>query len=61
MNTCLVCSSKKSQRQKEIEVDYCMVCGIVYLHFGAQRPRLYEQLEKQTQRWQKQSQTLGYQ
>lgn len=58
MNTCFVCSSTEKKFQEEIEVDYCMVCGIVSLNFGEQRPRLYKQLEHQTQRWEKRAKAL---
>lgn len=53
MKTCFVCLPTEPKLQKEIEVDYCMICGIFYLNFGERRPRLYQQLETQTRRWEK--------
>ncbi len=58
MKTCSICTAEKSKPGKALEVDYCMICGIFHVNFGEERPRLYQQVEAQTRRWEQQRATV---
>lgn len=38
-------------KHQELMFEICSSCGMVVLDFGAQRPALYQALEKQIERW----------
>lgn len=56
MPHCPSCSTQKSHAltQDELFIEFCHDCGLLYVDFGVCRPRLYQQIEKQAERWEHQ-------
>ena len=52
MKICPACRQKQQSPASELaELEYCSDCKVVWLDFGAQRPRFYERVEAQIRHW----------
>lgn len=53
MTHCPTCQQTLTQtpQNADVQLEYCPICKMVWLDYGRNRPRLYEQLEKQVRQW----------
>ncbi|PIQ27700.1 hypothetical protein COW36_07340 [bacterium (Candidatus Blackallbacteria) CG17_big_fil_post_rev_8_21_14_2_50_48_46] len=53
-HTCPTCTTAfvREEKVRGAQIEHCEACGMMWLDFSIYRPRIYEQLEAQSQRWQ---------
>lgn len=54
-NQCPTCSAPLFQESKSwgAHLEHCSTCGMAWLDFSSNRPRIYGQLEAQVCRWER--------